>query len=255
MRLTFKLVDFEESRLHSTMGGGLYPISCRLEQNRSLTSFQQEGILPIGGIELQHRLFPGCLHCWPTLMFLINQNTFHQYANTVVFSRLSLCWCGIEHPYLLQLVTKLTNFWVHRRKTGREVIDNYLSILKHLSRIARIGYTWYNCLQSHTPILQLFQKLFLFYFIYCFWLHWVFVAARGISLVAALRLLFVVAPLITEHRRQARRLQWLWPMGLAAPPHAESSQSRVGTCVPFIGRQILKHWNSREVLQLLTVAK
>lgn len=175
MRLTFKLVNFEESRLHSTMGGGLYPISFMLEQHRSLTSFQQEGILPIGGIELQHRLFPGCLHCWPTLMFfLINQNTFHQYANTVVFSCLCLCWCSIKHAYLLQLVSKLTNFQFHRRKSGREVIDNYLSILKHLSKIARTGYTWYNSLQSHTPILQLFRKvLFILFYL-------LFLAALGL---------------------------------------------------------------------------
>ena len=52
---------------------------------------------------------------------------------------------------------------------------------------------------KHTQFYNFFKKFFLFYFIYYFWLHWVFVATHGISLVVALRLLFVVASLITEH--------------------------------------------------------
>ena len=50
--------------------------------------------------------------------------------------------------------------------------------------------------------------LFIYLFIYLFWLHWVFVAAHGLSLVAASggllfvavrRLLIAVASLVAEH--------------------------------------------------------
>ena len=40
---------------------------------------------------------------------------------------------------------------------------------------------------------------FYFYFFY-FWLRWVFVAARGLSLVVVSGLLIAVAPLVVEHR-------------------------------------------------------
>ena len=41
--------------------------------------------------------------------------------------------------------------------------------------------------------------------------------------------------------------RWLWHMGLVAPWHIESSQTRDWTCVPCIGRWILNHWTTREV--------
>ena len=37
------------------------------------------------------------------------------------------------------------------------------------------------------------------YLFVCFWLHWVFVAARGLSLVAARGFLIAVASLVAEH--------------------------------------------------------
>ena len=40
----------------------------------------------------------------------------------------------------------------------------------------------------------------------------------------------------------------LWPTGLTAPRHVESSQSRDQACVPHIGRQIPNDWTNREVL-------
>ena len=64
----------------------------------------------------------------------------------------------------------------------------------------------------------------LFYFIY-FWLHWVFVAVHGLSLVAASggllfvavrRPLIVVASLVTEHGIQACSLRQLWLTGSRA---------------------------------------
>ena len=39
----------------------------------------------------------------------------------------------------------------------------------------------------------------------------------------------------------------LWFLGLTALQHVESSQTRDGTHVPCIGRQILSHWTTREV--------
>ena len=39
--------------------------------------------------------------------------------------------------------------------------------------------------------------------------------------------------------------------GLVAPWHVRSSWTRNGTCVPYIGRQILNHW--RKVLDLLLI--
>ena len=37
-------------------------------------------------------------------------------------------------------------------------------------------------------------------------------------------------------------------MDLVAPHHVESSPTRDQTCVPCIGRRILNHWTTREVL-------
>ena len=59
-------------------------------------------------------------------------------------------------------------------------------------------------------------------------------ASGGYSLVAVLRLLNVVASPVVEHG-----LQELWHMGLLAPWHVESSQTRDRTCVPSIGSGFL----------------
>ena len=117
--------------------------------------------------------------------------------------------------------------------------------------------------------------LFLFYF----WLHWVFVAARRLSLVAVsggysvlwctgfsllwLLLLWSMGSRcagfsscgtwaqqlwLTGSRGQALQL---WRMGLVAPRHMGSSRTRARTCVPCIGRQILNHCATREVPLIL----
>ena len=92
-----------------------------------------------------------------------------------------------------------------------------------------------------------------------FWLCWVFVAVRGLSLVVVRGLLSVVASLVEEHRLQAlvleqlrhsgsraHRLQQLqlagsraqaqelWRTGLVASRHVESSQTRARTRVPAL---------------------
>ena len=80
-------------------------------------------------------------------------------------------------------------------------------------------------------------------------------ASRGYSLIEVHGLLIVVAALVAEpglwglwapvavvqfpgSRAQA---QSLWPMGLVAPWHVESSRIGDQTYVPCIGRQILYH--------------
>ena len=59
--------------------------------------------------------------------------------------------------------------------------------------------------------------------------------------------LTAVASLVEEHRLQALRLQSLGRMGLVAPLHVESSQTRGQTGVRCFGRQILAHCAPREV--------
>ena len=54
---------------------------------------------------------------------------------------------------------------------------------------------------------------------------------------------------VTLHNSKStsREVQKLWCMGLVAPWHVESSQTRDWTCVPCIGRWILIHCTTREV--------
>ena len=101
--------------------------------------------------------------------------------------------------------------------------------------------------------LIIFWKFSLFV---CFWLCLVLiavprlsiaVASGGYSQVAVCRLL-VVASLVAEHRLYAHGLQLLWHVGLVALWHVWSSWTRNRTCIPFIGRQTLNHWTTREVL-------
>ena len=107
-------------------------------------------------------------------------------------------------------------------------------------------------------------------FIY-FWLRWVFIAAHGLSLVAASRgysslwctgfslrwflLLQSKGSRYAGFSNCGAQAQQLWCMGLVAPRHVGSSRTRARTRVPCIGRQILNHcatgevptWNSLEM--------
>ena len=115
----------------------------------------------------------------------------------------------------------------------------------------------------------------IFFFNLFIWLHWVFVAVHGLSLVAAsggysssrcsgFSLQWLLLLRSTGSRRegfsscgsQAQQLwlagsrvqaQKLWRMALVALQHVGSSQTRVQTHVPCIGRQILNHCATREV--------
>ena len=119
-------------------------------------------------------------------------------------------------------------------------------------------------------------------FIY-FWLHWVFVAARGLSLVAAsggysslwcmgFSLQWLLLLRSTGSRRVgfsscgmwAQQLwlagsrvqaQQLWRTGLVAPWHVGSSRDRARTRVPCIGRQIPNHCTTREAPTYVIINK
>ena len=124
---------------------------------------------------------------------------------------------------------------------------------------------------SHIPHIQL--PLFLFFKIIIF--IWLFLAVLGLccctgfplvaasgghSLVALCRLLLAVASFVAEHRLQGVQTSIMWLLGsrarteqlqctgLVAPQHVGSSQIRDQTHVTCIGRQILNHWMTREVL-------
>ena len=87
---------------------------------------------------------------------------------------------------------------------------------------------------------------------------------RGLSLAAASRvypslqrmgvsLRWPLSPQSTGSRRAgfssgSTWAQQLWPTGLVAPHHVESSWTRDWIHVSCIGRQILIHWATREVL-------
>ena len=118
-----------------------------------------------------------------------------------------------------------------------------------------------------------FKKFFLILFIY-FWLCWVFVAVRGLSLVAvsggysslrfarfSLRWLLLLRSTgsrcvgFSSCGTRAQQLwlmgsraqaQQLWHTGLAAPWHMGSSWTRARTRVLCIGRWILNHCATRE---------
>ena len=107
----------------------------------------------------------------------------------------------------------------------------------------------------------------LIYLFVCFWLHWVFIAARGLSLVAAsggysslqcagfsLRWLLLLRGTGSRHagfsscgsRALERRISSCSAQALLL--HVESSRSRARTRVPCIGGWILNHYAAREVL-------
>ena len=50
---------------------------------------------------------------------------------------------------------------------------------------------------SLCPLILFFLNFF--YFLFIFWLCWVFIAARGLSLVVLCRLLIAVASLVVDH--------------------------------------------------------
>ena len=133
--------------------------------------------------------------------------------------------------------------------------------------------------QPHTQPVSWDQAFFFFFLInlFYFWLHWVFVAARGLSLVAAsggqssfwcagFSLWWLLLLRSTGSRcvglsccgvwaqqlwftgsRDREQAQQLWCTGLVAPRHVGSSWVRARTRVPCIGWQIFNHRTTKEV--------
>ena len=106
------------------------------------------------------------------------------------------------------------------------------------------------------------------YFLIC-WLWWVFVAVWGLPLVVASRgysslrcVGFSLQWLLLLWNASSRHLgfsscsctslaletgSWWWHTGLVGLWHVGSSRPRDQTSVPFIVRQILNYWTTREV--------
>ena len=113
-----------------------------------------------------------------------------------------------------------------------------------------------------TNLISLSRGLFvLFLFIYYFWLCWVFVAVRGLSLVAVSRRYSVAMRgcwgARASHcsgfsccgaRALVTRAQYLWRTGLVALRRVGSFLTRARTRVPCVGRRILNHCATREAL-------
>ena len=134
----------------------------------------------------------------------------------------------------------------------------------------------FNCIKKKSYLGKLICILF-FLILFIFWLCWVFVAARGLSLVAASGgysslqcTCFSLQWLLTCGARalecagfsscsawaqqlwragsRAHGLQQLWHTGIVAPRNVGSSRTRDRIRVPCIGRRILNHCVTREVL-------
>ena len=120
------------------------------------------------------------------------------------------------------------------------------------------GFLWkHSEVQSQISIDLAFCKKLVKYLVHL-WLLSVSITAPGLSLVAAAGGLFVAGArvfllaslLLGRVGPRAHGLQWLWHMVSAAPQRVGSSWTREETHVFCVGRQILNHWTTRDVLDL-----
>ena len=119
----------------------------------------------------------------------------------------------------------------------------------------RMSITYVLYFFSH-PYLWSFFFFYLINLLIYFWLCWVFVSVRGLSVVVASgghsssrwAGLSLSWPLLLGAQAPDAQAQQLWLMGLVAPRHVGSSQTRARTRFPCIDRQILNHWATREAL-------
>ena len=110
---------------------------------------------------------------------------------------------------------------------------------------------------SSLHFLFLKNNLFIYYFIFGFTgslllcVGSLYLWPAGATSPCSRWLLTTVASPLVEHRLQVHRFQQRQHAGSAgvmrAPWHVESSQTRGGTCVPRVGRQIRIHCTTREV--------
>ena len=120
------------------------------------------------------------------------------------------------------------------------------------------------CKSTRKPIITF--SFFKFLFIY-FWLHCVFIVVHRLSSATASRgypslqctgfslqwplWLHSMSSGDEAFSSCSMWAQQLWCIGLAALWHVGSSQIRYQTRVPYIGRQILNHWTSREISTII----
>ena len=94
-----------------------------------------------------------------------------------------------------------------------------------------------------------------------FWLCWVFIAGPGFTELQQAGVTLHCGAWASHcggfscyGARALATWAWqLWFVGLVASGHVASSQTRDRTSVPCIGRQILNHWTTREVLTLFFI--
>ena len=126
-------------------------------------------------------------------------------------------------------------------------------------------FLWYQLLFLLFYVFFLISKnsFFLIYLFVYFWLCWVFIAVHGLSLVVvsgaysslwcsgfSLQWLLLLQSTDSRHvgfSSCGTQAQYLWHMGLVAPWHVGSSQTRAQTHVLSIGWRILNHCATREV--------
>ena len=100
---------------------------------------------------------------------------------------------------------------------------------------------------------------FIYLFIIYFWLCWVFISVRGLSLVAAsgghsssrCAGLSLSRPLLLRSTGSRRAGSAIVAHGPSCPRHVGSSQTRAWTRVPCIGRRIPNHCATREAPGLI----
>ena len=98
-----------------------------------------------------------------------------------------------------------------------------------------------------TPHARLKHTAMIDDFFFFFWLHWVCVAARGLLSGCSAWALHCCDLCCCRALALGIQASIFVAMGLVTPPHVGSSQTRNWTCVPCLGRQIPKHWTTREV--------
>ena len=124
-----------------------------------------------------------------------------------------------------------------------------------------------DCSPSHTTFMVYtvsvttcpLAQCFYFFNVFYFWLRWVFVAARGLSLVVAsggysslwcagfsLRWFLLLRSMGSSHAGSRAQAQQLWRTGFVALRHVGSSWTRARSRVSCIGGRILNHCATKE---------
>ena len=195
--------------------------------------------------------------------------TLHRGARASHYRGLSCCRAQAPDAQAQQL-------WLTGLVAPRHVESSQTRAQTHVPCIGRqiLNHCATREAQQLIFLIHLKKYLSIYLSIYL-WLRWVFVAARGLSLVAAsggysllrctgfsLRWLLLLRSTgsrpagFSSCGMQAQQLwlagsrvqsQQLWYTSLVAPRHAGSSWARDRTHVPCIGRRILNHCATREV--------